>query len=348
MCTQLDVSLRNSGKVEHIDYLKGFSIFTIVLMHLLDRMNAVPTQIHTLSAIGGTGVHVFFLCSGMGLYLSYLKRKTGFLQFLNKRFAKIYCPYIIVVIASCCLPWLYKGSDKVIALLSHIFLFKMFVPHYTGSFGAHFWFISTIIQMYLLFIPLCLLKDKLKNNKLFFCICLGISILWWIFCDLLDIGSIRIWGSFCLQYIWEFALGFVIADALYNGKTYRLSNAVLLTVAVIGIGLQAFMAITSKRLEVFNDIPGLFGYTALALLLSNITFIKTFCIKVSSFSYEFYLVHMGIFSALFYFFAPQSLVLQCIVAAIALIVSIAAAYLYHVVIRTYNNWKEGKTSLKQS
>ncbi|MCE2205577.1 acyltransferase family protein [Streptococcus thermophilus] len=89
-----------SNRVVAIDYLKGFSIFTIVLMHLLNTMSAIPSKIQTLASIGGAGVHVFFLCSGIGLYLSYLKRKTNYYDFLRKRFTKIYIPYIIIVFIS--------------------------------------------------------------------------------------------------------------------------------------------------------------------------------------------------------------------------------------------------------
>ena len=52
------------------------------------------------SAIGGTGVHVFFFCSGFGLYLSYLRKPIGFVDFMQKRMLKIYVPYIIVIFIS--------------------------------------------------------------------------------------------------------------------------------------------------------------------------------------------------------------------------------------------------------
>lgn len=80
----VDIALSDNGKVDAVDYLKGFSIFTIALMHLIQMMSNVPSILNKLSAIGGTGVHVFFLCSGLGLYLSYLKKKTTFTQFLKK------------------------------------------------------------------------------------------------------------------------------------------------------------------------------------------------------------------------------------------------------------------------
>lgn len=316
-------------RIEIVDNLKGFSIFTIVLMHLMLCMNSLPSKIITLSAIGGTGVHVFFLCSGIGLYLSYLNKRTGYLEFLKRRFNKIYIPYIIVVFISFLLPWMYSGNDRIVALLSHVFLFKMFVPAYEQSFGTQLWFVSTIIQLYLLFIPMCNLKDKLKNNKVFFLIFMGLSIVWWIVCYVLGVTDIRVWSSFCLQYIWEFALGIIVAEKLHDGKVYRVNKIVLAIVAVVGIGLQAGLALGSGALKVFNDIPALFGYSSLAIVLMNIRFVKKVCKFISKFSYEFFLVHMLVITTIFHFVNPQGLVSQCATGLIALLLALLVGYGYN-------------------
>lgn len=318
-----------SNRVVAIDYLKGFSIFTIVLMHLLNTMSAIPSKIQTLASIGGAGVHVFFLCSGIGLYLSYLKRKTNYYDFLRKRFTKIYIPYIIIVFISFLLPWMYTGIDRFIALLSHVFLFKMFVSRFEVSFGMQLWFISTIIQLYLVFLPMCKLKEKMKNNKLFVGTFFVISISWWIFCYCTGVQDVRIWSSFCLQYIWEFALGFIIAEKLLEGKVFKISNYLLAIIAIIGIALQAGMALVSDELKIFNDIPALCGYTALALCFMNISYIEKGFIWLSRISYEFYLVHILVFVTVFHFTDPKGLFFQCLIGIISMIVTIIFSVVYH-------------------
>ena len=55
-----------------IDYLRGIGIFTIVLMHLCQGYT--NGALNKAFAFGGAGVHVFILCSGLGLYLSYLHK----------------------------------------------------------------------------------------------------------------------------------------------------------------------------------------------------------------------------------------------------------------------------------
>lgn len=97
-----------SNRVGAIDYLKGFSIFTIVLMHLLNIMSAIPSKIQTLASIGGAGVHVFFLCSGIGLYLSYLKKKTNYYEFLKRGLSK----YIFLILLSFLFLFFFRGCIR--------------------------------------------------------------------------------------------------------------------------------------------------------------------------------------------------------------------------------------------
>lgn len=316
-------------RVEEIDLLKGFSIFTIMLMHLMSYMECIPSQILKLSLIGGAGVHVFFFCSGIGLYVSFLNKRVGYVDFLRRRFNKIYLPYIVVVLMSFLVPWMYSGKDRIMAFLSHIFLFKMFVPRYESSFGPQLWFISTIIQFYLLFIPICHIKEKIKNDKIFFGIFLCISVAWWVMCYILGVSDSRVWSSFCFQYIWEFVLGIIVAGRLHEGRVFRINKIMLCIIAVIGIGLMGGMALFSDELKLFNDIPALFGYTALALLFVNIGFIRSVCRFLSRFSYEFYLVHIMVIESVFHIVNPQGWISQLIIGIAALISAMVVGLFYN-------------------
>ena len=321
------------GHYEVIDFLKGFSITTIVVMHLLQAfVTQTPALISKAASIGGTGVHVFIFCSGFGSYLSYLKKPKGYFEFLKSRFWKLYIPYIVVVLMSFFVPVLYGYKDRFMALLSHIFLFKMFFERYEGSFGDHLWFMSTIIQFYLLFIPLCGLKKKLKKG--FLSIMTGISVGYWIIVLLLGKQELRIWNSFFLQYLWEFCLGMVMAENLARRKELRISRGVLLCMAGIGIGLQAVFAFQGSALKVLNDIPSLIGYGSLALLIYSLRFINKPILFVSGFSYEWYLLHILIFTLAFQLGKSDSLRGQLLLGVIALIMSVAAAWGYAKMIQS--------------
>lgn len=159
--------IRGKKRYEIVDFLKGFSIITIVIMHLIQNyIEACPHIMKKALSLGGTGVHVFFLCSGFGLYFAYMRRPLNYLTFIKRRFFKVYIPYIIVVIISAMIPFMYEGNHFE-ALLSHVFLYKMFVPEFESSFGGQLWFVSTIFQFYLLFVPLCKMKQRLSEKNFF-------------------------------------------------------------------------------------------------------------------------------------------------------------------------------------
>jgi peptidoglycan/LPS O-acetylase OafA/YrhL len=64
-----------------IEFLKGFSIFTIVIYHYLTRIK-LPDACIKIIYSGGTGVHLFILLSGLGLYLSYLNKPQAYIPIL--------------------------------------------------------------------------------------------------------------------------------------------------------------------------------------------------------------------------------------------------------------------------
>lgn len=134
-------------KYSIVDYLRGYSIFTIALMHLV--MGYATGVLSKAVAFGGAGVHVFILCSGFGLYLSYLKRPTSYSDFLKKRFGKVWVPYAIAVLLWGAWYLVSKGLFPVREVASHLLLYKMFSTVLDTSLCYPYWFISTIVQFYL-------------------------------------------------------------------------------------------------------------------------------------------------------------------------------------------------------
>lgn len=277
-------SLEISGgyrRYNEITFLRAFSITTIVLMHLIQsHIPGINTFINKGASLGGTGVHVFFFCSGFGLYLSYLRKRTNYIEFIKRRVVKIYIPYFFVILTLFYMPFIEVEGNRLGALFSHIFLYKMFVPQYYSSFGV-FWFVSTIFQFYFAFIPLCVLKEKV-GTKRFLLVCSGISICWWIITGVTGLNTIRPIGSFFLQYLWEFAFGMIIAETLFQGNSIRISNVLLLIIAIVGVTVEAILAFSSFSYgKIFNDVPALFGYGAIALLLYQIPVIRI-CLKINA------------------------------------------------------------------
>ncbi len=319
-------------KYREISFLRGFAITTIVLMHLIQvcwNRGEIPYLVRSAASLGGTGGHVFIFCSGFGLYMSQLHHMDGFATFMKKRFLKIYVPYILVVLLVYVLPHgTVDEAERFRMLLSHIFLYKMFIEKYICSFGLQLWFISTILQLYLLFIPICRLRRH-TSMPVFVVCSLIVSAVWWVCMHYTGLEAKRIWGSFCFQYLWEFVLGIAAAEYLYTHDSLSVPLPALAAAAVFGLGLQAIMSWKGGYVSVFNDIPGLLGYGATALLLYHYgerLLRPVFC-SIDTVSYEWYLLHTAVISQ-FYAYSRPVIHSEFLLAVSATLLSLLAAWLY--------------------
>ena len=180
-------------KLDVVNFLRGYSISTIVIMHLVGMLG-ISGIWEKAAAFGGAGVHVFILCSGFGLYLSYLRKPLGYIAFLKKRFTRIYMPMAVLCVATAV--WMAcMGREWFMPLWGNLLLFKMFVPELESFMGGQMWFVSTIIQFYLAW-PLIV---KLFNIRGGVKLALIISLLWSTTVGLLGYAEERVWNSFFLQ-----------------------------------------------------------------------------------------------------------------------------------------------------
>lgn len=293
-------------KYKEVSFLRGFAITTVVLMHLIQvywNEGNIPEWLRFASALGGTGGHVFIFCSGFGLYLSWLHQPIGFGEFLKKRFLRVYIPYLVFVLVRAVLPhWGVSDADHFKMLLSHVFLYKMFFERYMCSYGLQLWFISTIFQLYLLFIPLCKLRQKCSMKAMVLG-SLAVSAVWWVTMYLTGLDMWRIWSSFCLQYLWEFVLGMAAAEYLYYRERVHIPLWTLFLAAVCGLGLQALMAKQGGLIAACNEVPSLIGYTAVVLMIytAGKRVIRPIFLWVDTFSYEWFLTHVATIMWAYYY-----------------------------------------------
>lgn len=283
-------------KIEVIDFLKGYSILSIVIYHLCQSL---PLPYLLLKAIdfGGTGVHTFIFASGFGLYLSHLKKPLSYYAFLKKRFSKIYIPYILIVSLTALISVFIPIYDNSLyAFLGHVLFYKMFDNDIIASYGYQFWFISTIVQFYLLFPLIVRLKESLRARP-FLLVGLAVSISWGILLILTGKDIYRNWTSTFFFYLWEFGLGMICAEALLKNKVkfWEIKNSYLVIMTIGGIALYGLMALKFGVYGmVLNDIPALFGYTSLSILIykMKIPFINGFVLFTERLSYPLFLIHM--------------------------------------------------------
>lgn len=311
-------------KLDVVNFLRGYSISTIVIMHLVGMLG-ISGIWEKAAAFGGAGVHVFILCSGFGLYLSYLRKPLGYIAFLKKRFTRIYMPMAVLCVATAV--WMAcMGREWFIPLWGNLLLFKMFVPELESSMGGQMWFVSTIIQFYLAW-PLIV---KLFNTRGGVKLALIISLLWSTTVGLLGYAEERVWNSFFLQYLWEFCLGMKMAEIYHdNPKALEVPRwKYLLTLCVAGVGLTGIMGFAGWPWKLYNDIPSLMGYMSLALIIYKVGIkpLNRLLEWTNRFSYEWYLVHMLVFDIIFYCIGYNAPIAVVFVLCLLLSYSTAIAY----------------------
>lgn len=296
-------------RIKTLSFLKGLAIITIVLMHLLMKCH-FEGSLGQLIMLGGGGVHVFILCSGFGLFYSYLNKPLSYPSFLRRRFLKVYLPYFFAVFLWAFWTLFTKSSFPLTAVSSHIFLWKMFSIQYDTSLCYPYWFVSTIIQFYLAW-PAIVKLMSMKNGL---AISVVISLAWSLFVGIIGGDDQRPLGSCFLQYLWEFCLGIYIAKKCHESqvKSGNLPKWIYIQNlkwywCVIGIlvgwGLMGVMTKIGGTLKWFNDYPSLLGYISCAVLVCKIgrTCAERFFCWINGFGYELYLVHSLVFSIVLFF-----------------------------------------------
>ncbi len=296
-----------TGKIEFLDFAKGYAIFSIVLFHILQVAELSPL-LQKMIFFGGTGVHLFFLLSGYGLGLS--KGPVEATSFYKRRASKIWLPYVLILTIS--MAFAYATNvfvDRWEAWLAGAGLYQMFREEYVASYGGHFWFISAIIQFYLAY-PLVKRWFDSSNRNIAVLTALVISLAWWLLVYFLGKTDLRIWNSFFLQFLWEFVLGLALASALKSAQSLQLGPLRLkpdfwattpMAALFTGIAFSGVMLFMALKLGAFgkicNDIPALLGYTGLCVFVYQVglrwlPWVRQFFLWIGSFSFSLYLVHM--------------------------------------------------------
>jgi peptidoglycan/LPS O-acetylase OafA/YrhL len=277
---------------------------------------------------------LFVLLSGFGLYLSYRSRPLSYPLYLKKRLSKIYIPYILVVTVSAVISLLIPIYDNSLyAFGGHVFLYKMFDESIVGSYGYPLWFISMILQFYIIFYLLVFLAEE-TSFRTFVVICLLLSLAWIAVVIWLDKEPQRVWNSFFLRYLWEFGLGMVRNDFRLP---FRLPSWVFLIIGVVNCALYAFLALKGGSLGAMtNDIPALIGYSSIAIwiYLISIRFVNSFFILSGSVSYSLYLLHTLVLLLLIHFL-DERMVAVALIPALVITYLIAIPY-NSLVTRLYN------------
>jgi peptidoglycan/LPS O-acetylase OafA/YrhL len=306
-------NLRNaSSDTNWMNGLRALAVIGVVIHHWL---SAIPFEknVGGFSALAqfvcevcGTGVQLFFVLSGCGLAISYMKRKEHFLlgKWALRRFQKIVLPYWIIVACTFGLANLasFEFGDQVASygwptLLAYLsFTRNHYEPGW--SMNVSMWFMPVIIGLYVFFPILMRFLKKFGMGWLL----ILTAIITYGSINLLEYEGYKIGhqNAIFLFFLLDFAMGMVIG---YMRSTRADSFARLIGAKSFFLGL-GFYGLSFAIIEIwehgdlYNDT-----LTGLGLFLMGISMwdfawqklsdsMNSIADEVSRVSYLMYLIHV--------------------------------------------------------
>lgn len=287
--------------VNDTNFSKGVAMCLMILHHLFWNVSDMGVDIYGMALAQKIGilskvcVAIFLLLSGYGLSKS-VKNDYKIMEFYKKHLSKIYINYWFVVIISFIVGAIFF-SDKTKALIGENALYKIGLNftglHYlTGymGFNSSWWFITTIIVLYLLF-PL--IRVLIKKYKYYFLIATLILLVpEKIPFDVLNIKYVAF-------NFFPFILGAYIAEYKIFEKIHLAEEKQYLKYGIFMLVISCLFFIIPIRLKLGMSYEGyridtLFGLLIIIfnfLYLSKITILSSFLVYVGKYSMDMFLIH---------------------------------------------------------
>ncbi len=333
--------MENSPRIAFLDFARGFAMTTIVAFHCLQPFAREMGAWGSLLAFGGAGVHAFLFLSGFGLALS--GSPQSYRTFYTRRLQKVLIPYFgfvtLVFLLNLGCP-LYR-SDGLYAYLGHLLLFKMFDESIITSFGYPLWFMSTIIQFYLIFPGLDSALTRWGPRRFLSGACV-ISLAFMTLTIVSHHSDERVLSSSCIVYLWEFALGMVAAKRFVGtGKAFwQLPGRHILPWTALGLVMTVALAhFGGSQGRLLNNPCSLLGYGGLVILAFQASGhgrqlgLRNYLVGFSAISYETFLVHGLVVELIFQLLDPPSALAKLLLGGVAFSASILAGQTFARLLR---------------
>lgn len=310
-----------------IDVFRTIAILSVLIYHFYVLCNYPYAEYKLLNRIistgGETGVTLFFIISGFGIFVSLQRMDTDgsltYRSFLKKRFLRILPQYylglgVLLLITSNAQ---YLNRKGLFDIITHAIFLHNWFPSTHGSINGVLWSLGTIFQFY--FIALFIYKLIKKSNGILVYICsisLVIILKYFIYHYVFKYFAIEpsyyfIYGRQIYTALDNFIAGMIIADLLINKKFDNIKSKIYGTVFIASSIFAVFWLWQTETKSPYVD--SLFGYSwhsVLCIILSVIIFsacnikfnfkgiISRICFIIAKYQYGTYIWHFVIASTL--------------------------------------------------
>lgn len=255
------------NRVHSLDYLRGLMAFGIMVYHYFLWTGSHPDAGTLLGRTGIYGVSVFYVLSGLTLYIVYHEKlnasNTG--QYFIKRIFRIFPLLWLSILLT--LFVMGKKTDLLTLMLNVTGLFGFVAPDKYIAIAS--WSIGNELVFYLFFPLVLLLNTRYSNSIRFFFIFSALIGLWFAFLILADNQLLKWqWKAYVnpLNQLVLFSGG-VYAGALFSGKKFPVYTGPLLMVVTLLV--FAFYPVSGNQSALVTGVPRLvFVLLSIALAVS--------------------------------------------------------------------------------
>lgn len=279
----------------------GLEILLIIFFHFVEDCKVYNVRYggfirYFYEFIRSSGVDVFLVLSGLGLYYSWRKNQN-YKLFLEKRFARIMIPYLLVAILAWGWRDLFVDRVGIIQFVKDVSFISLFTQ---GT--KWFWYIFMMAICYLLFPIIYNWIDKSKNDK----IC-GLKV-----CCVFLISTIFAWGLRTVWYdmykninilIYRFPM--FIFGCWIGKLSYEKQEIEIVKLAATGVSIIILLSMLKAFSVdlVSNYLRTCWNVICCLIVMTSMTWygqkrIGTFIYRIlewcGSYSLELYLIHVAV------------------------------------------------------
>lgn len=214
----------------HTNYLKGFSILTVLWAHLGSAYG-----INGIQWVAGIGVAIFLICSGYGLRESY--KKSGLKNFWRKRIITVVIPYWVIYLIGA----FFTSKNYNFELVKNILLFER----------AN-WYVRYIIIIYLIYWVIMKIVQRFKiENKNLYIIILIVCLLSFTIESLFFAQASA--PSLKARQVVSFPLGLLMSD--YYEKFYRMNTKKRVNKYFLILGCLSLLVFVFSQVNFVKNFP---------------------------------------------------------------------------------------------
>lgn len=287
--------------------LLGVAALMIMVFHCQTLIN-LPVWFLTINEHLNSGVEIFLLLSGMGLYYSYSKN-NNYSHFLKNRVERTLLPYLLVGLFY----WIWRYIFAEFNILDFIFNASGFslLIRKTGDLltigKSAFWYVSFVLGLYVIY-PVIhnafnnISKNKKQKNFVFLVLLSVVLTIFIRFYASETYASAETW----LTRIPAFLAGCYLGEAIKEKRKFRIYDYILIFVCIPIRVLIALIRpvfddiILSRYLGIFIALFVCFA-VAFVLELCKCNLLNKILAFFGKMSLELYLTHCMIYTVVLYY-----------------------------------------------